>query len=595
MNRTTKLRIRRGLKRKKRKFEAFGVQAEENIDLHFFKRLNSFLYVRRFVFAWLVLVGLLIAGVIAQNQKLYSFYQEPAPAPGGTFVEGALGAFTNANPIYATKSVDKTVSRLVFSSLMQHDRNNELVGDVAESIKTNDQADNYTVKLRDDVYWHDGKKLTSKDVAFTFNTIQNPDTNSPLLPIWQKIKITTPDELTVVFELPHSLASFPESLTTGIAPEHLLSDIPAARLRSVAFNTAKPIGSGPFKWDALEVQGKTPETRTEQIGLVKNQGYYRGAPYLDRFTVKAFRDKDRLLDSLAKNELTAVVGLNEVPTDIPQDIYDEQYNIPMMAEVATFFKNSNQLLGDKNIRQALVQATNRDQIRQELGYPTVVANSILLKKHTGYNPDITQLKFDVVEANKLLDKAGWSKKNADGIRTQDGQELSFNLFTKDNPEYARVASLLQRQWKAVGVKLNLNIQGEEDLQSTIAFHNYDILLFGIALGNDPDVYGYWHSTQASPNSSSGLNFSEYKSDTVDQALEGGRSRVDPVVRAIKYEPMLKSFRDDAPATALYQPRLLYLSTRKIYNFEPSTVSDPADRFTDVETWAIRETRTDIIK
>ena len=145
------------------------------------------------------------------------------------------------------------------------------------------------------------------------------------------------------------------------------------------------------------------------------------------------------------------------------------------------------------------------------------------------------------------------------------------------------------------MKLDVRLQSEDDLQSTIAFHNYDILLFGIGLGNDPDVYAYWHSSQADANSSSRLNFSEFESNAVDQALEGGRSRTDPMVRATKYKPMLESFKKDAPAVALYQPRLLYLTTRKVHNLELSIITSQTDRFANVELWAIKETRVDIIK
>lgn len=588
VNRASRLRFRRKFKQRRTKVEQVSKTAEENIDKHFFRRLNKFFSVRRFVIGWVLLLVLLSTGVIIQSRALTGFYQDLSPVAGGTFVEGQAGSFTNANPIYASSPVDKTVSKLVFSSLMQFNSDNELIGDVAKSMKVDKSAINYTIKLRDDVYWHDGHKLTSKDVIFTFNTIQDADAKSPLRSIWQKVKISYKNDYEVVFTLPHSLSSFPQSLTTGLIPEHLLSNIPASRLRSVAFNTASPVGSGPFKWRNIEVTGDKPENRQEHIGLSRNGGYYKGAPLIEKFIVRSFHNNEDLLSSYQNNELTAVVGIDKVPNNKKSNDSTQEFNLPLMAQISVFLKNSNPILKDAKVRQGLIHATDTNAVIARLGFPVIKSDSILLKNHIGYNPSITQRNFDIVKANKLLDQSGWKKRNSEGVRIKDGQELSLRLFSKDIPDYRVVAEELQSQWRKVGVKLDVILQTDEDLQSVIAFHNYDILLYGISLGDDPDVYAYWHSTQADATSSTRLNFSEYKSDIVDQALEGGRSRTDPKVRAIKYQPMLKSYADDAPAISLYQPRLLYRTSREVFNLHPGMIPVATDRFSNVEAWAIRQ-------
>jgi peptide/nickel transport system substrate-binding protein len=476
---------------------------------------------------------------------------------------------------------------------MQYNSDNELVGDVAKSMKADKSAINYTLKLRDDVYWHDGQKLTAKDVVFTFSTIQDADAKSPLRSIWQKVKVTYKNDYEVVFTLPHSLSSFPESLTTGIIPEHLLNNIPTSRLRSVSFNTSSPVGSGPFKWRNIEVTGDNPENRQEQIGLSRNTGYYKGAPLIEKFIVRSFHNNKDLLNSYENNELTAAVGIDKVPNSGNNSSDSSQeFNIPLMAQVSVFLKNSNPILKDPTVRQGLIHATDTNSLVTRLGYPIVKSDSILLKNHIGYNPKITQRKYDIAKANKLLDKAGWKKRNREGVRVKDGQELSLRLFSKDIPDYRSVADELQAQWQKVGVRLDVVLQTDEDLQSVIAFHNYDILLYGISLGKDPDVYAYWHSSQADATSSTRLNFAEYKSEIVDQALEGGRSRTDPRVRAIKYQPMLSSYADDAPAISLYQPRLLYRTSREVFNLHPGMIPVASDRFSNVESWAIRQALVD---
>lgn len=587
ISRTHKLRWRRRVKRSTHQAQELGQQAEQNLDKHFFARLDRVMGVRRFLFAWVFLLFLLSACVIAQTRGLSQFYQTVQPVAGGTYTEGVIGAFTNANPLYATGSVDATVSRLVFSGLMQYDSNNQLVGDIASKVESNPQASIYTVHLRDDVLWQDGQPLTSADVVFTFQTIQNPDAKSPLLPNWQNVKVEARGPHTVVFSLPHGLASFPHTLTTGIVPQHLLNNIPASSLRSVGFNTVNPIGSGPYKWEALQVVGTTPETREEQIGLVKNNSYYQGKPKIDRFVVRAFRSDESLSEAVVKREVTGAAGLEVVPPQLESANNITDYNVPLMGEVMVFLRNSSPMLSDVNVRRALTQATDTNAIIAGLGYPVIKSDSLLLRSHVGYDKTLVQDGFNPTEAKRLLDAAGWTQIGPDGIRRKDGQPLQIQLYSKSTGQYAYVTSMLQKQWRDVGVKVEVLLQPDEELQSTIAFHNYDALLYGITLGSDPDIYAYWHSTQADPASAQRLNFSEYKSATVDAGLEGGRSRVDPGLRAAKYRPMVDQWRKDAPAIALYQPRFLYITTDTLYGFEPTRFNTPVDRFANVQNWAIR--------
>jgi peptide/nickel transport system substrate-binding protein len=583
-----KLRLGRRFKRSQKHVESIGQQAEAGLEKHFFGRLGRFVGVRRFVFAWIMLLALLVGGVIVQTRGLSRYFQQLSPAEGGTYTEGVLGSFTNANPIYATGPVDSTVAKLLFSSIMQYDSNNKLVGDLALKLSFNRQADVYTIKLRDNVYWHDGKPLTAEDVVFTYETIQNSDAQSPLLPNWKGVKIKAINSHTVEFDLPHALASFPHSLTSGIVPKHLLSNIPASQLRSVSFNTANPIGSGPFKWDSIQVDGSTLETREEQIGLIKNEQYYLGAPKLDRFTVRAFRNDEALITSMNNKEITGAAGLDNMPDNKSNDLSTKQYSVPLMGEIMVFLKNSDEILKDANVRRALTKGTDVNEIIAGLGYPVIKSDSLLLRSHTGYNKKITQQAYNPKQAKLLLKKSGWVKINDKGIRTKKGQELTVRMFSRSNSQYSYVTSVLQKQWRAIGVKLDVALQSDEELQSTIAFHNYQALLYGISLGNDPDIYAYWHSSQADAGSSGRLNLAEYKSNILDQALEGGRSRVDPKLRATKYKPMLAQWRTDAPAIALYQPRYLYITSDSVQGFMPTKFVSPTDRFANIVNWTIKE-------
>ncbi len=586
IDRATKLRWRRKFRQRRRQVEAIGVEAEQGFEKLFVRRLARLIEVRRFVGAWMLLMVLLITGTILQTRALSNHYLVERPVPGGTFTEGILGAFTNANPLYATGPVDGAVSKLLFSGLMRYNEKNALVGDLAASLETKENGEVYQVVLKDNLQWHDGTPITADDVLFTYRLIQNPDARSPLFTSWSGIKIKAKDAKTIIFTLPNPLASFPHSLTNGIVPKHRLEGIEVTQLRSIDFNNTSPVGSGPFKWSAIEVSGGTPENREEHISLTANQHFHRGAPKLERFIVRTFRSEQRLINAFEAQELTAVAGLESQPDTLKPTEFTA-YNIPLTGQVSVFLKTTDAPLDDIKVRQAIVQATDTDRIIRGLGYPVIASDSPVLERHFIYDKSLVQLPFNKKEAIKKLEESGW-KLDGKQIRTKGGKALSLRLFAEATSEYAYVTQELQRQWKEVGIDLQIFQQPADELQSiAVAQHSYDVLLYGISLGTDPDVFPYWHSSQASTRSSAGLNFSEYQSAVADESLEAGRTRIDKQLRAVKYRPFLEAWRADAPAISLYQPRFLYISDRNIAGFNTRRMNIASDRYSNVEKWMVR--------
>jgi peptide/nickel transport system substrate-binding protein len=137
------------------------------------------------------------------------------------------------------------------------------------------------------------------------------------------------------------------------------------------------------------------------------------------------------------------------------------------------------------------------------------------------------------------------------------------------------------------VNLEPTSLAQRDLQVAIDTRDYDALLYGISIGTDPDQFAYWHSSQADPRSPRRLNFSDYSSRVADSALEAGRTRIDPALRAAKYVPFLQAWHDDVPAYALYRPRFLYVTRGTLFNFDQRAMNNPTDRFSNIENWMIR--------
>lgn len=587
--RLLKLRFRRRYKQREKQAQVFGQQTEVSLERLFFKRFGRLVAVQRFVIGWISLLILLIAGVLLQNLRLGDYYQNLQPIPGGIYNEGVLGTFSTANPLYATSDVDNTVSRLLFSGLFTYDQHNQLTGNLASYYRVDEKGTTYTVHLRPHLKWHDGRSLTSADVLFTYQTIQNPDAKSPLMSSWQGITVSTPDPLTIVFKLPSALASFPYNLVNGIVPANRLSTLPVTDLRSADFNTVNPVGSGPFVWQALQVSGTDRGNTHQQIVLRPFAGYQLGKPKLQEFIVHAYANQPQLISAFNLGQLNGLEGVSAAPQAVVKRARSVTHNLLLTAGTYVFFKTTVAPLAEKDVRLALVEGADPLAIIKNLGYPTRPVREPLLQRQLAYDPSFVQVPHNTLAGMAQLDAAGW-KVGKNGIRIKDNKPLAFKLVATDTSEYRMVTSLLKKQWRAIGVDAQIRLLSGQDFQIALTYHDYDAVLYGVSLGVDPDVFVYWDSSQADVRSANRLNLSEYKNLAADAALEAGRTRLDPLLRIIKYKPFLQAWQQDAPALGLYQPRVLYFTNGNVAGLSDATVNNAADRLNNVQNWQIREAK-----
>lgn len=582
-------RLPKSLEARPKNIEELGVATEDKMEKHFFRRLANLATVKRFVAGWLLLMALLLVIGVMQVGFLRSKYQKLYFVPGGSFTEGVIGLYTDANPIFASSTTDSSVSRLVFSGLYSYDNNQNLSPDLAQKMTVDKTEKIYTVTLKPNLYWNDGHPLTAQDVVFTFKTIQDPDTQSPLLPSWQGIKVQSTDDRTVVFTLPTSISSFPESLTTGIIPEHILQAVPPDQLRSSDFNTIRPVGSGPFIYDTVQVQTDKSGYKHEQIGLLANDKYYKGAPGIKRYIISTFKNQDELLKAYDDKKVDAISMLGAVSNQYASDEESNIYSVPIAGETMVFFKNSDGALADPKVRKALVLGANRQKVIASTGQTLKRSDEPFLISQIGYNKKYAQQTGNTQAAEKLLDSDGWKIDESSGIRTKKGQQLQFTLSSLDRDEYSRVAYELKNEWKQIGVDVSVSLQSDDDFKNTKATHSYDALLETISVP-DPDVFPFWHSSQADVRSKSRKNFSEYKSAKADASLEAGRSRSDPRIRTAKYQDFLQAWSQDNPALALYQPNYTFIVRAPFTGFDSKSIASQVDRYSDVQDWMIRQER-----
>jgi peptide/nickel transport system substrate-binding protein len=592
---TRRLRViwQKRLRKSQRQVKDIGLQTEDTIEEHLLSRFDRLIPVRRFVATWLGAMLLIIAIVFVQFINLSSYYQKVKTVPGGIYVEGSNGTYTNANPIYATTDPDNTISSLIFASLFKDGSNGKLVGDLASGYTTSDNGKTYIVNLKPNLTWQDGKPLTSADVVFTFNTIENPDADSPLFPDWQGINVSASSPTTVVFKLPDVLASFPYELTTGIIPQHILGQVPVADLKSTNFDTIKPVGSGPFSWQAIQViNGDSPDNEEVQIALKPFTGYNGGKPKLDEFIEDIYANQNQLVSAFQNQSLTAMEATTPPPEKVQNKSGVVKHSFIERAASMVFFKTTSGELSDQSIRTALVEGANVPDIISHLGYSTKQVNEPLLMGQLGYNSSYAQPKYNLADAIAKLQSDGWTTiKN--GVRYKNGAPLTFTLSAANNTENRLVTSKLKSQWDKLGLDLNVQLLDPADLLIDLNEHNYDAVLTSISIGVDPDVYVYWDSAEADIRSTTRLNFSEFSSSTADESLQAGRTRLSPLLRVIKYEPFLQAWQQAEPALGLYQPRLLYLTNGVVGGLNNQELSVATDRFENVQNWEIKEARVTI--
>ncbi len=566
-----------------------GQQADQQIEKLLLRRFDRLMFVRRFVLLWIALFVALIFWTFLQFRGLSAYYQSLQPVPGGIYSEGISGTFTNANPLYASSTADRAASELVFASLLKYDNGNNLVGDLAQNWVLGPAQTHYTVHLKKNLTWHDGQPLTASDVVFTFNTIKNIQAQSSLYNAWKDITVAAPDTNTVTFDLPTPLASFPYSLTEGIIPAHLLKNIPAAGLRSAPFNSA-PVGAGPFVWKFVEVLGGPSSDRQHRITMAAFDKYASGRPKLDGFNLITYSNEKLMVTAFKKKQINAMSGLESMPGELSQDKSVQLYTTPLTSAVMAFFNTSHGALSDVNVRRALAAGVQRQPLVNITDHPTKLVDSPLLRGQLGYDPQLIQPGYNFDQANQLLDQAKWTRGDRN-LRYKNGQVLELSLRSQDTQQYSLTTQYLQQQWKKLGVKVNVTYYSGDDLQSQIVSgHDYDILVYGISIGADPDVFAYWDSSQASISSQGHSNLSEYKSAVADEALEAGRSRTDNATRVVKYKAFLTAWTTDVPALALYQPNSIYITRGHVYGNNRKAMNTAADRFNNVENWMVRQKR-----
>lgn len=491
----------------------------------------------------------------------------PVPAYGGTVKEGLVGTPRYINPILATSDQDKDLVSLVFAGITKKDSTGNFVPDVAESITESEDKLHYTITLKEGAKFHDGKKLTTDDVIFTINLIQNPIIKSPRKVEWEGVEIEKIDDKTLVFSLRKPYPLFFNALSVGILPKHVWKNLTDEQISLSDYNI-NAIGSGPYKIKNIVSDSGIPTS----FRLVSYDFYTLGRPYISEIEVTTYSSEKYLLKAFEDGDISRIHGISTEKLK-QLNVSEKSIETSLLPRtfVVFFNPNKNSTLSDKNVRAALQMSINKQAILDTVlnKYGKVINNPYPFD-----SDDSSTHEYNPEKAKKLL----LSNKNL----KKASSTLEINLTTANIDEMKLIAEMVKSDWEKIGVLVTLSVYEVTDLnQSVIKDRDFQALLFGTITQEPSDLYAFWHSSQ---RNYPGLNISNYVSKKLDTNLEILRESTNEEEKSTAYNDVKAEFRDEVPGIFLFAPSLIYVNNDDITSPLPTYSSDNSSRFALVESW-----------
>ena len=530
----------------------------------------------------LALVGLLVVtsavAVATDRSDLAS-----EPAFGGTYVEGVAGVVQYLDPIIAATNLDQDVSRLVFTGLTRCDRDGTIVPDLA-TFQVDPTGKIWTFFIRFDATWHDGAPVTADDVLYTVGLLQDRAYGGPFADAFRGVQVAVLGPKIVRFILPDAYAPFAGSTTVPLLPEHLLKNVPFGELTRQPFNQ-RPIGTGPFR---------VTEVAARQVTLTRYDDFYRTKPgrsraYLDKIVLRSYRDGGEALAALARGEIDGTAGLS------PQDASRARtlkavdlLSLPTNDFTALFFnvRPTRAVFRERVVRQAIASAIDRGRVLQVAADGRgSVADEFVPSSSWAFVRDVPRITLSVADARAMLDAADWKDHDGDGVRDKGGVPLKFSISTSDEPARLAAARQIADDLANVGIAVQIRAVTFADLVDRVARQrDFDALLVGITVGNDPDPYPFFHSSQVTDP---GDNFSGYSTLSTDRLLEQARRTIEQPKRRELFGQVFNAIASDLPVVFLYYSDYLYAQSKVVKGFRVAPVNDPTQRFWNVEDWYVK--------
>jgi peptide/nickel transport system substrate-binding protein len=476
----------------------------------------------------------------------------PAEPPGTiTFLIETMPA--NLDPRIGTDARSAQLTSLLFSGLLERDASMNVRGDLAERWEAPDPQ-TYIFHLHDGVKFSDGRPLTSADVKFTFQTIQNgiPSatgaTQSPKRGAFRVVQsIEAPDALTVIFHLSEPNAAFAWSLVrsaVGIVPAGSGADF-----------AQHPVGSGPFRF--------VSSLQDEEVVVERNNQYFRGPSQIERVRFRVVPEP--VVRALELRKGTADIELNSFTPDmIP--VLAQQSDLAVSEEPGTLFSYisfncEDPILAHREIRQALTYATDRATLTSTLMRNQArVASGPLPPSNWAYEPNVPQYEFNPAKAEALLDQAGFPRKGD----PRTGIRFTITMKSSTDSLARLLGEVLQDEWKRIGVQLELRPLEFATFFADITKGNFQLYtLRWVGANNDPDFFEYAFGSHKIPPA--GANRGRYRNPQLDALVDRARVEPDREKRRAIYSHVQQIISTDLPYLPLWIQDNISVHNRRVGN------------------------------
>ncbi|WP_169566311.1 ABC transporter substrate-binding protein [Sneathiella limimaris] len=486
-------------------------------------------------FGVMALAATLLAGTFASAPL-----QAEEGKPGGTLVIGTTQKARHLNPAVQSGIATAVPGTQIFATPLRFDENWQAKPYLAESWEIAEDGKSITLNLRKNAKFHDGKPITSEDVAFSLQTVKD---NHPFKTMFAPVTaVETPDAHTAIlkFAQPHPAAMLAMSgALLPIIPKHVYGDGQDAK--SHPANSA-PVGSGPFKF----VEFKPGQ----HIILEKNPDYFlEGKPYLDKIIIKNYKDPTSLALATDKGEVTMFPFLAST-RDIARLKKNKDIVVTSDGYAAVgplnwlAFNTNNEYLKHKKVRQAIAYGFDQKFIINALhGGLSKPASGPVAPGSPYYAPDVEKYALDLDKANALLDEAGF-KAGDDGTRFT----LGLDYIPGSAEMQKSIAEYLKPQLKKIGI--NVELRASPDFPTwakRVGGHEFDMTMDIVFNWADP-VIGV-HRTYICSNIRKGViwsNTQSYCNEEVDKLLDTAGKELDQAKRIALYQQAQKIIVDEAP-------------------------------------------------
>lgn len=485
--------------------------------------------------------------------------EDAKPVEGGTFTWATTADIVTLNPIFINDTGSQNMANLALASVYDVDAKANLVVTphtlAAELPKISADGLVWTVKLKKEAKWTDGVPVTADDLVYTINATLDPETGSPGISNFDKIKEAKKiDDQTVEITLKETYAPFTYVLTFQPAPYHILKDVKHKELMKFSYGTdiTKTPTNGAWKWAKWD--------QKQSVTMEADANYWGPKPHIKTIVYKQYADQNTQVQALVKGEVDLV---EQIPVaSLPAVEGKEGVSLVEMAGpvydyLGFNFKDENFKTGVSpfkglKTRQALVHALNRqgmvDSVLKKHG---TLLNGPFLPGSWADAGTAVNYAYDPAKAKALLAEDGWKDTNNDGIIEKDGKPFEFTVqYNTGNKRRESVAAIIQQNLKDVGIKVNIEpLDFAAWIENNVNPGKFEAVLLGWQLSIDPDAESIFSSKYFPP---AGQNSGWYKNTKVDELWVKGWQTPDQAGRKAVYGELAKEISTDLPYVFLFQ-------------------------------------------